>query len=120
MNVANGQNRDMFVTVDEVASAQIQEMEAIYPVLNREKAKSADESFRLFIQNVFDKKVVSSVYLTGAAFENKWYPDSLKVLCNGRRAFVGDNLLQSRVPATLPCENTAIIMKDRYIWMTHA
>ena len=92
MNVANGQNRDMFVTVDEVASAQIQEMEAIYPVLNREKAKSADESFRLFIQNVFEKKVVSSVYLTGAAFENKWYPNSLKVLCNGRRAFVGDNL----------------------------
>lgn len=92
MNVANGQNRDMFVTVDEVASAKIQEMEAIYPVLNREKARSADESFRLFIQNVFEKKVVSSVYLTGAAFENKWYPNSLKVLCNGRRAFVGNNL----------------------------
>ena len=30
---------DMFVTVDEVASAQIQEMEAIYPVLNSGKSE---------------------------------------------------------------------------------
>ncbi len=41
---------------------------------------------------MFDKKVVSSVYLTGEGFENNWYPNSLKVLCNGRRAFIGNNL----------------------------
>ena len=35
---------------------------------------------------------VSSVYLTGEGFENNWYPNSLKVLCNGRRAFLGNNL----------------------------
>lgn len=92
LNPANVKGKEMFVTVEEVASAHMKELEAIYPVLNAEKAKDADESFKSFIQNVFDKKVISSVYLTGEGFENNWYPASLKVLCNGRRAFVGDNL----------------------------
>ena len=66
--------------------------DSIYPVLNVDKAKDADERFKGFIQSVFEKKVVSSVYLTGEGFENNWYPNSLKVLCNGRRAFLGNNL----------------------------
>ena len=45
-----------------------------------------------FIQSVFDKKVVSSVYLTGEGFENNWYPACLKVLFYGRRAFLGYNM----------------------------
>lgn len=94
LKAENGVNDDMFVTVDEVASARIQELEAIYPFLNleMEQVKDADESFKTFIQGVFEKKVVSSVYLTGEGFEQKWYPNSLKVLCNGRRAFIGNNL----------------------------
>lgn len=30
--------------------------------------------------------------MTGDGFENNWYPNSLRVLCNGRRAFMGNNL----------------------------
>ena len=92
LNTVSTKSRDMFVTVEEVANAHMKELEAIYPVLNVDKAKDADESFKSFIQNVFDKKVVSSVYLTGEGFENNWYPTSLRVLCNGRRAFIGNNL----------------------------
>ncbi|MCI6059526.1 MAG: DUF5716 family protein [Dorea sp.] len=92
LNAVNGKGRDLFVTVDEVANARMKELAAIYPVLNVDKAKDADEKFKTFIQGVFDKKVVSSVYLTGEGFENNWYPNSLKVLCNGRRAFIGNNL----------------------------
>lgn len=93
LNVVNSREKEMFVTVDEVANAHIKELEAIYPILHDdEKAKSADESFKSFIQNVFEKKVISSVYLTGEGFEKNWYPNSLRVLCNGRRAFVGNNL----------------------------
>ncbi len=92
LNTAGVKERDMFVTVDEVANARMQELAAIYPILNKDKAKDADDRFKTFIQSVFEKKVVSSVYLTGEAFENNWYPNSLKVLCNGRRAFVGNNL----------------------------
>ena len=92
LHVANQKGRESFVTVDKVASARIQELEALSAILSAEEAKSADERFQSFIRNVFEKKVVSSVYLTGEGFEKKWYPDSLKVLCNGRRAFVGNNL----------------------------
>lgn len=84
--------KESFVTVDKVADAQMEELESVYPVLNVDKAKAADEHFKCFIQSVFDKKLVSSVFLTGDGFENNWYPNSLRVLCNGRRAFMGNNL----------------------------
>lgn len=87
-----GRGRDAFVTVDEVARAQMEELAAVYPVLNVDRAKEADLQFRQFVQGVFDKKLVSSVFLVGEGFENNWYPQSLKVLCNGRRAFLGNNL----------------------------
>lgn len=93
LNVVNKRDKELFVTVDEVAKAHIKELEAIHLLTDdEEKARSADERFKAFIQSVFEKKVISSVYLTGEGFENDWYPNSLKVLCNGRRAFVGNNL----------------------------
>ena len=85
-------SRESFVTVDKVADARMEELEAVYPVLHVEKAKAADEHFKRFIQSVFNKKMISSVFLTGDGFENNWYPKSLRVLCNGRRAFMGNNL----------------------------
>ena len=87
-----GNGKTLFVTVDEVASAQMEELAAVYPVLNVDRAKDADACFKQFVQGVFDKKLVSSVFLIGEGFENNWYPQSLKVLCNGRRAFLGNNL----------------------------
>lgn len=83
---------NVFVTVEEVANAQMKELAAIYPVLNVDRARDADAQFKQFIQGVFNKKLVSSVFLVGEGFENNWYPASLKVLCNGRRAFLGNNL----------------------------
>lgn len=87
-----GKGRDTFVTVDEVAKAYMEELATVYPVLNVDRAREADARFKQFIQGVFEKKLVSSVYLVGEGFENNWYPQSLKVLCNGRRAFLGNNL----------------------------
>lgn len=81
-----------FVTVDDIAFAQKEELDIIYPLIHGEKAREEDARFKLFIEHVFDQKMVSSVYLTGEGFENQWYPDSLKILCNGRRAFMGNNL----------------------------
>ena len=87
-----GGGKTTFVTVDEVASAHMKELAAVYPVLNEDKAREADLMFCKFIESVFDKRTVSSVFLTGEGFENNWYPISLRVLCNGRRAFMGNNL----------------------------
>ena len=81
-----------FITVDDVAFAKKEEMDAIYPLIHGEKAREADQRFKMFVEHVFDQRMVSSVYLTGEGFENHWYPESLKVLCNGRRAFMGNNL----------------------------
>ena len=92
IRTAFGKGRDAFITVDEVASAQMEELSAIYPVLNIDRAKDADLQFKQFVQGVFEKKLVSSVFLVGEAFENNWYPQSLRVMCNGRRAFLGNNL----------------------------
>ena len=87
-----GGGKTTFVTVDEVASAHMKELAMVYPVLNEDKAKEADAMFSKFLESVFDKRIVSSVFLTGEGFENDWYPKSLRVLCNGRRAFIGNNL----------------------------
>ena len=87
-----GGGKTTFVTVDEVASAHMKELAMVYPVLNEDKAKEADSMFCKFIESVFEKRIVSSVFLTGEGFENEWYPKSLRVLCNGRRAFIGNNL----------------------------
>lgn len=92
LNVDTSHVPGVFVTVDEVANAHMKELEALYPIISEEKANDADASFKAMIENVFEKKVVSSVYLTGEGFENNWYPNSQKVLCNGRRAFLGNNL----------------------------
>lgn len=87
-----GKGRDTFITVDEVANAQMEELSAVYPVLNVDRARDADVQFKQFVQGVFEKKLVSSVFLVGEGFENNWYPQSLRVMCNGRRAFLGNNL----------------------------
>lgn len=87
-----GKGRDTFITVDEVANAQMEELSAVYPVLNVDRARDADLQFKQFVQGVFEKKLVSSVFLVGEGFENNWYPQSLRVMCNGRRAFLGNNL----------------------------
>ena len=87
-----GKGRDTFITVDEVANAYMEELSAVYPVLNVDRARDADVRFKQFVQGVFEKKLVSSVFLVGEGFENNWYPQSLRVMCNGRRAFLGNNL----------------------------
>ena len=46
LNAISGRGKDMFVTVDEVANAHMKELAAIYPVLNVDKAKDADERFK--------------------------------------------------------------------------
>ena len=51
-----------------------------------------DEAFLHLIREVFVNRPISAVYLVGDGFEEKWYSESLKILCNGRRVFAGNNL----------------------------
>lgn len=52
-----------------------------------------DEILLGMAKAIFSERPVSSVFLVGEAFEEKWYEQSLRVLCaSGRRVFAGNNL----------------------------
>ncbi|MDR1018245.1 MAG: DUF5716 family protein, partial [Lachnospiraceae bacterium] len=80
-----------FIIVDKVGSARLDELNAIKPFVANLN-KTADESFTDFVKSIFDKKVISSVFLTGVGFEDQWYPETLKYINNGLRSFIGNNL----------------------------
>lgn len=51
-----------------------------------------DAYFAGLIRRMFEQKIISSVYLLGNGFEERWYEKSLQFLCAGRRVFAGNNL----------------------------
>ena len=81
-----------FVMVEEVSHALMTELHVTFPVMNVDAAMEADVRFMHWVNGVFDRRRVSSVFLTGEGFETNWYPETLKLMCNGRRVFIGNNL----------------------------
>ena len=55
-------------------------------------ADRRDEDFYQVLEQIFDKRIVSSVYLVGDGFDGGWMKQSLNYMCRGRRAFMGKNL----------------------------
>lgn len=51
-----------------------------------------DGQFYHYALGLFQKKIVSSVYLIGDGFDGNWMKQSLAFLCKGRRVFLGKNL----------------------------
>ena len=63
-----------------------------YPVSGLEP-EVKDEILLALGRDIFSERPVSSVYLVGDGFEEKWYQESLRMLCGaGRRVFAGNNL----------------------------
>ena len=56
------------------------------------EAGQADEVFARIIPQAFGKQIITTVYLVGDGFENGWMKQSLQLLCQGRRVFLGKNL----------------------------
>lgn len=54
--------------------------------------ENKDHDFSKIIPKLFEKKIISAVYLVGEGFEGDWMKHSLRILCQGRRAFLGKNL----------------------------
>ncbi len=92
--IDTGYNRygSSFVMVEEVSHALMSELHVTFPVMNVDSAMEADVRFLHWVNGVFDRRRISSVFLTGEGFETNWYPETLKVMCNGRRVFIGNNL----------------------------
>ena len=57
-----------------------------------EAVKENDQRFQEYARSFFGKSLMSSVFLIGKPFEDEWYPNTLRLLCNGRRVFRGRNL----------------------------
>lgn len=55
-------------------------------------ASDMDARFLATMQEVFGRRVVSTVYLIGDGFESGWMKNSLRMVCRGRRVFQGNNL----------------------------
>lgn len=76
----------------------LQEKQSKPPVYTvREKqfsfgSSSSDELFARMIPQCFEKQIITTVYLVGDGFEGGWMKQSLQLLCQGRRAFLGKNL----------------------------
>lgn len=57
-----------------------------------EDVKVLDENFATIAKKKMRETYISTVYLTGVGFTDKWIEESQKVLCDGRRVFMGQNL----------------------------
>ncbi len=64
-----------------------------YFLLDSDSGKEKlDAKFTELVLSDFKKHIVSSVFLTGTGFYEKWMNQSLEVICNKRRVFQGHNL----------------------------
>lgn len=77
--------------------------------------ENKDYDFSQVIPKVFQKKIISSVYLVGDGFEGDWMKQSLQLLCQGRRAFLGKNLFTKG--ACYAAEILAGLFSWDYIYM---
>ncbi len=63
-----------------------------YAGLVSESDEGRDQEFAGILKEALSGHRFSSVYLTGDGFQGNWMKRSTVVLCQGRRAFIGDNL----------------------------
>lgn len=67
--------------------------------------QQADEVFARIIPQAFGKQIITTVYLTGDGFENGWMKQSLQLLCQGRRVFLGKNLFSKGACYAAMCKD---------------
>lgn len=90
-------------------TVQIMETDCGYLTENK------DYVFSKIIPKIFGKKIISSVYLVGDGFEGDWMKQSLRTLCQGRRAFLGKNLFSKG--ACYAAEKQAGLISWNYAYM---
>lgn len=85
MLILNQKRRPCLARVERQEDWQIPDMQKL-------SEEERDASFAGLIRRMFEQRIVSSVYLVGNGFEERWYGKSLQLLCAGRRVFAGNNL----------------------------
>ncbi len=59
---------------------------------DNEGRQQADSRFAKIVGDICSKYIVSTIYLTGCGFYEKWMEESVRALCNKHRVFQGYNL----------------------------
>ena len=90
---ANRRTTPTAVFVEEASFLHVRRLEATGNEEEEERRKGKlDRYFADAVGQVLRDRTVSMVYLIGEGFEGEWYRESLKLLCQGRRVFLGNNL----------------------------
>ena len=89
LNIATFRGQKMVMTKEEDFSEEMP-----YSLIeNRASSEYLDKKLTEIARRQFEKKTISTVYLTGKAFSNELAtPDFIKIICDRKKAFSGQNL----------------------------
>lgn len=89
LNIATFRGQKMVMTKEEDFSEEMP-----YSLIeNRASSEYLDKKLTEIARRQFEKKTISTVYLTGKAFSNELAtPDFIKTICDRKKAFSGQNL----------------------------
>lgn len=78
---------------------------------------SLDSAFAGILPEIIGNKNIDSVYLCGEGFNEEWMSESLKMLCHGRRVFLGDNLFSKGAAYCIYEKNYPTSQSDNYVYL---
>lgn len=91
----NHNTSPVVVTVEHKNYDELEVAGHSFPEDTKEKErlqKLMDEDFLRIMTQACDQKIVTSVFLLGDGFREKWMPRTLEFLCRTRRVFQGNNM----------------------------
>ncbi|MCH4192274.1 MAG: DUF5716 family protein [Butyrivibrio sp.] len=77
--------------------------------------KLMDEDFLHIMTQACDQKIVTSVFLLGDGFREKWMPRTLEFLCRTRRVFQGNNMFSKGASIAARERLTPSPVFDKYV-----
>jgi hypothetical protein len=91
----NNNTRPVVATIDSVNYDSLKIPEGTFPkdaALFHRTSERLDDEFLAIMQRLCEDRIVSTVFLLGDGFKEKWPKNSLEYLCRTRRVFQGNNL----------------------------
>ncbi len=91
----NSNTRPVVATIDSMSYDELSLPDGAFPrdaALFHRTCERLDDEFLAVMQRVCEERIVSTVFLLGDGFREKWPKRSLEYLCRTRRVFQGNNL----------------------------
>lgn len=89
----NHKSRPIVTTIDETLYPHVAIPGEFSSIMEQDSyMEELDEKLFSIMEGFLEGRIVTSIYLTGRAFEKEWYHKTLKLICKNRRVFSGSNL----------------------------